>query len=265
MSTNHDAAALANPPTQGETIASAVIAAISEPDAPLSAWPGRLPGRWATNSWIAELTGFSTSEVAHVLRELAEAGALLCEEPWPSDLRGYQPTPALLEDTTLAHLPVTDAKPTRERILAALKQWADTHDGLAPSRADWSKGRDPERRWPRSDRVAEVFEAEAREAGVRYYAFERCDRCTCEDGANHWHRDDEQIFCDGCFDCRGQCPHGDVGEWRGPSGWQYALQLAGLAVRTGGDLHATAARTLGRNRQMVTGGVADIRPQVFEH
>ena len=38
----------------------------------------------------------------------------------------------------------------------------------------------------------------------------------------------------------------------------------GLEVRTGGDSQATAAQTLGRNRQMVTAGAAEVHPQYFE-
>lgn len=39
---------------------------------------------------------------------------------------------------------------SRERISSAFTEWAKLHDGRAPSKADWSASRDPERRWPRA-------------------------------------------------------------------------------------------------------------------
>jgi len=62
------------------------------------------------------------------------------------------------------------------------------------------------------------------------------------------------------------CHHGDNGYWAGTSGWQYALELAGLSPRGPRDHTATASGVAahGRNRQMVTGGAADQYPQVFQ-
>ena len=123
--------------------------------------------------------------------------------------------------------PLSSALHPRRAVIDALKRWAASHGGLAPTKRDWSRERDPDRHWPRSESVSERFAIEAEEAGVR------------------------------CFERHN-------GQWHGTSGWQYALQLAGLEVRTGGDSHATAAQTLGRNRQMVTAGAAEVHPQYFE-
>jgi len=49
----------------------------------------------------------------------------------------------------------------------------------------------------------------------------------------------------------------------GVSPWAYALGRAGLAVRTPKDALAKNAVRLGRNRQMVTGGAVNQRPQIF--
>ena len=147
-------------------------------------------------------------------------------------------------------------------MLDELRRWADTHGGVAPSRADWSAARDPGRAWPRSERVATLFQREAVLDGVRKPIYARCDICQCREG-RHYTNDAGHSMWIGCFDCRGECPHGGPDGYSGPTGWQYALQLAGLDVRTGGDHHATSAQKLGRNRQMVTGGVADQHPQRF--
>jgi hypothetical protein len=249
----------AAPAIAADSIVEAVAVVVADPGSPLSAWPDQLPGRWATTADIAERLGCASTQLKYTLSELVAAGALRTADPWPMKLKGYQVAegerPA---GTALPSTPIT----TREDMLDALRRWAQLHDSKAPSRADWSPARDPERHWPRSDRVAALFEAEACERGIRYFHHTRCPDCKC--GPNrHWRIDGGQEFCEGCFDCDGECPHGQQGDWVGPSGWQYALQLAGLQVRTGGDHHATAAQHLGRNRQIVTGGADDVHPQHF--
>jgi hypothetical protein len=243
-------------------VCQAVATAVDEDGAPQSAWPDRFPGGWATGTRIAELIGRSPAEIKHLLREAIDRGDVIAEHPWPAALRGYRPSPswAASQHPTSLPLPMEDK---RQWMLDALARWAGLHDGLAPAHADWSAARDPDRRWPRADRVIELFEAEARQLGLRRFVPERRENCRCRSG-RHYNNGQGSEFCDGCFDCRGECPHGQNGEWAGPSGWQYALQLAGLEVRTGGDQHATAAQALGRNRQMVTGGAADQFPQHFQ-
>lgn len=245
-----------------EAICFAVATAAGEDDAPLSAWPERFPGRWATAARVAELVGRSPAEARYVLVEVVKRGDIVAERPWPGDLRGYRPSPSWVAPQHAPGVP-DPVHDRRQWMLDALSRWAELHDGLAPARADWSQSRDPGRKWPRADQVAAFFEAEAEERGERRFVPERCDGCSCRSG-RHYRNEEGREICDGCFDCRGCCPHGDAGEWVGPSGWQYALQLAQLEVRTGGDHHATAAQTLGRNRQMVTGGVADQFPQHFQ-
>jgi len=247
--------------THGQVILDAIAQAATVDDAPLSAWPERFPGRWITAAQVAEMLGRSSAQLKFTLGELADAGELRIAAPWPGSIRGYQVTDDTRQHRRVEPLPPID---DREHILDALRRWADQHDGRAPSRADWSQTRDPDREWPRATKVAELFEREAGAAGVRYRRPRRCEGCSCTSGT-HWRNDTGDTFCDGCFDCLGRCPRGDEGELVGPSGWQYALQLAGLEPRTGGDLHATAAQRLGRNRQVVTGGVADVHPQRFGH
>jgi hypothetical protein len=246
----------------GEAVCHAVATAAEEDGAPRSAWPDRFPGGWATGTRIAELVGRSAAEIKHLLREAIDRGDVVAEQPWPTPLRGYRPSPsrAASQHPTSLPLPMEDK---RQWMLDELARWASLHDGLAPARADWSAARDPNRRWPGADGVAELFEAEAKALGLRRFVTERCDNCRCRSG-RHYSNGQGSEFCNGCFDCLGQCPHGDNGEWVGPSGWQYALQLAGFTVRTGGDQHATTAQSLGRNRQMVTGGAVDQFPQYFK-
>lgn len=212
-------------------ICNAVAAAIRESDAPLSAWPEEYPGRWATAARISELLGHSTAQISYHLQELVDGGDLVSAQPWPGGSRGYQPA-ELSTNASLFALPeqVVDE---RQWLLDALQRWATVHGGLAPRQADWSKANDPERNWPRWDRVAEFFEAEAISLKVRYFVDERCTAdCRCSSG-RHYSNGEGHTFCDGCFDCLGHCPHGTMGRWVGPSGWGYALELAGLEVRGG--------------------------------
>lgn len=234
--------------------------AASLKDAPTSAWPDRLPGRWIPAQQIGELLGRSSGQIKLDLQRLVERGQLSAEHPWPGSLRGYQ----LVADCDLCAQPLSSSPGNNQRqwMLDELSRWAAMHSGRAPARADWSSQCDPDREWPRATRVAAYFETEARNAGLRYFVAERCDPCQCGTD-RHYINDTGEMVCMGCFDCRGECPHGDMGHWAGPSGWAYALQLAALELRTGGDHHATAAQQLGRNRKMVTGGAADQHPQHF--
>jgi len=147
---------------------------------------------------------------------------------------------------------------SREAILDALRRWAAHHD-KAPSRRDWSPAADPEHIWPRADKVAEVFGPLAQADGRRWFVHERCDPCACWDYSPE--RDGMRPFTP-----EHGCHHGDNGYWAGTSGWQYALELAGLSPRGPRDHTATASGVAahGRNRQMVTGGAADQYPQVFQ-
>jgi hypothetical protein len=72
-------------------------------------------------------------------------------------LKGEAPLFALPE-------PIADE---RQWILDELTRWASVYDGLAPRQLDWSKGNDPNHQWPRWDRVADLFEGEAVEKGLR--------------------------------------------------------------------------------------------------
>jgi hypothetical protein len=220
--------------TLGSAICKAVAAAVREPDAPLSAWPAQFPGRWATAARVAELLGQSTAKLSYQMHELVDAGEIAIAHPWPGGPRGYQPAAHWLQEPRLFALPETVAD-ERQWMLDELARWASLHGGQAPRQADWSKANDPDRQWPRWDKVKELFEAEALDKGVRYFVDERCaPDCACSHG-RHYSNGEGDSFCDGCFDCRGHCPHGPVGQWVGPSGWQYALELAGLEGRTGSD------------------------------
>ena len=119
--------------------------------------------------------------------------------------------------------------------LAELRRYADSHDGLAPTIAEWGRAADPDGLWPRSSAVIALFERLARERGVGDLV---PDPTPCPDP--------------GCGRTIGD--HGQV--YRvGATGWQYAIALAGLEVRRGTDgLAMNAGPRPDRNRQMVTGG-----------
>lgn len=215
-------------------IRKAVAVAVCEENAPLSAWPDEYPGTWATAARVAEIVGCSSAKVSYHLHELVEAGDLGNASPWPGGSRGYQPAGGLADEPPLFVLPDVVAD-ERQWMLDELRRWASLHGGRAPRQRDWSKSNDPDRNWPRWDRVAELFEVEALNEGVRYFVDERCaPNCACSTG-RHYSNDEGDVFCDGCFDCLGHCPCGTVGDWVGPSGWRYALQLAGFDVRSGAD------------------------------
>jgi hypothetical protein len=234
---------LVRTPTLRSAISKALALAVVESDAPLSAWPERHHGRWATASRIAELLGRRVAEVSYHLRELVEEGEVISAQPWPSGTRGYQPAAGRQGEAPLFALPETIVD-ERQWILDELARWAALHDGLAPRQADWSKGNDPHHEWPRWDRIVELFEGEAAEKGLRYFVTRRCaPHCACSTG-RHYSNGEGDVFCDGCFDCLGRCPHGEMGDWVGPSGWRYALQVAGLEPRRASDSAATPA---GRN------------------
>ena len=215
-------------------ICKAVAVAVAEKDAPRSAWPGRYPGSWATAARIAEILGCSSAQVTYHLQELVESGEIVSANPWPGAIRGYQPTHVRVDEPLLFALPELVAD-ERQWMLDELRRWASLHGGRAPRQKDWSKENDPDRAWPRWDGVANFFEREARSNGIRYWVDERCaPDCPCSSD-RHYKNVAGEVFCDGCFDCLGHCPHGDNGHWIGPSGWQYALQLAGLDVRRSVD------------------------------
>jgi hypothetical protein len=132
--------------------------------------------------------------------------------------RGYQPAGNWLDRPSLFALPeiVGDE---RQWMLDELRRWALRNGGLAPRKKDWSKEHHPDRLWPRSDRVTELFEGEALAAGVRRWVDRRCaSDCPCSSN-RHYTNDAGEALCDGCFDCLGHCPHGSVGHWVGhPAG-----------------------------------------------
>ncbi len=216
----------------GTAIRKAVATAVRERDAPLSAWPEQFPGRWATAARLADMLGRNTSEISYRLHEMVEKGEIISAQPWPAGLRGYQPTiQSQGKESSLFAIP-EPMSDERQWIVDELDRWAALHDGLAPRQSDWSKAQDPEGCWPRWNRVAEFFEAEALRTGIRYFIPSRCAvECSCMSG-QHYSNEHGDTFCDGCFDCLGRCPYGDSGEWTGPSGWRWALQVAGLGIRT---------------------------------
>jgi hypothetical protein len=139
----------------------------------------------------------------------------------------YQPAQAP-EGAAIEIVLPTVVPDERQWILDSMEQWSLVHGGYPPMRRDWVKESDPKGRWPRASRVSELFEAEARRRGLRRFVSRRCaPHCSCSSG-RHYTNDLGETICEGCFDCRGSCPHGSMGDWVGPSGWQYALQLAGF-------------------------------------
>ncbi|HMJ02284.1 MAG TPA: hypothetical protein VK506_05045 [Conexibacter sp.] len=144
----------------------------------------------------------------------------------------------------------------REAYLEALRSWGLATDGEGPARADWSATRDPYGHWPRSERVA--------------HAFRWCD---CEQS-----RVDRMITVPISWDdptltpeLRASLELGYAYAWTDnpaypkectcPSGWQRAIDTAGLAPSTGRNRTTRSELSRhGRNRQMVTAGVADARP-----
>src|SRR5207244_13278090 len=164
------------------------------------------------------------AEVSYHLQELVADGMLVSAEPWPAGTRGYQPTGQEMSLFALADL----IEDERQWFLDELARWASLNDGKPPRQVDWSKTKDPHNMWPRWDRVRDFFEIEALERGIRYFEHRRCsENCGCSRG-QHYTNSDGETYCDGCFDCKGHCPHGTVGDWIGPSGWPYALEVAGL-------------------------------------
>jgi hypothetical protein len=250
------------PTLSTERICAAVAQVVEDPDAPLSAWPDRLPGRWATAALVAQITGERSSTATNRLRELVECGAVRVEHVWPGSVRAYQLAPSS-DMVKLPGAPLSGPPDPRRRVIYTIQRWAASNGGLAPTKRDWSRARDPDHHWPRAATVSQMFVLEAIEAGVRWFEPERCKKCTCVTDRRYIDHTGQEA-CTGCWECQGRCPRGRKGQWHGPSGWQYALQLAGLDVRTAADSQATAAQTLGRNRQMVTAGAADIHPQYFE-
>lgn len=220
---------LASTTTLGSAICKAVAAAVRERDSPLSAWPERYPRKWATATRVAELLGRRTAAVSYHLQEQVEQGELISAQPWPAGLRGYQPGSRWRDEASLFALP-DPIRDERQWMLDELERWASLHDGRPPRQKDWSRAHDRGREWPRWDRVAELFGAEACKNGLRCFVPARCAvDCACPSGRHYSNSADDE-FCDGCFACLGHCPHGDRGEWVGPSGWRYALQVAGLEV-----------------------------------
>lgn len=180
---------------------------------------------------------------------------------------------------------------TREGIAQAFRDWALNHDGMAPSKADWSIARDPDGLWPRpaSDGFLKAIRRFAAEDGISVQTSAPClqdarqherrawhDACHAirlADGrleAQHpvlgsnielvqrWVPSDAELGPDPGPYCQ-ECFHGSGCKPPDMSPWQYAVEvLGGLRIRTGGDHHATRSERsrFGRNRQMVTGGVA---------
>lgn len=189
---------------------------------------------------------------------------------------------------------------TRESLAAAFKEWASLHGGKAPSKADWSHARDPERRWPRPDGGSfhHAIEKLAAEDGVALRSTAPCRQDPEQQARRAWHEakharkaadgklespavsilgsrvevverwepsefelgPDPGPYCAECFHGSG-CRPPDM------SPWGYAVEvIGGLQRRTGGDHHATRSRRdeFGRNRQMVTAGAADVYPEASD-
>jgi hypothetical protein len=95
----------------GPAICKAVATAVRENDAPLSAWPHRYPGRWATAARVAEFLGRSTAQVNYHLQELVEVGEVTIAHPWPGGPRGYQPAARWLDERPLVRAAPPDRGP----------------------------------------------------------------------------------------------------------------------------------------------------------
>lgn len=189
---------------------------------------------------------------------------------------------------------------TRESLAAAFKEWASLHDGKAPSKADWSHARDPERRWPRPEGGSfhDAVTKLAAEDGVTLRPTAPCRQDPEQQARVAWHEaqharkaadgklespavsilgsrvevverwepkefelgPDPGPYCAECFHGSG-CRRADM------SLWHYAVEeIGGLTPRSGGDFHSTPSglAAYGRNRQMVTAGVADVHPEVSD-
>lgn len=155
-------------PTLSEAVHKAVATAVRENDAPLSAWPEVYPGQWATASRICELVGVPMGNISPHLRDLVATGKVRAENVWPGEVRGYQPTAASPETTPLFAIPDL-RKDERQWLLDELRRWGETHDGRRPRKVDWTNKRDPAHEWPRSYRLVEFFDFEARENGFHCY------------------------------------------------------------------------------------------------
>lgn len=188
---------------------------------------------------------------------------------------------------------------TPESIGEAIREWARLHGGKAPSKADWSHSRDPERRWPRPDggSFRAVVERLAKKDGITLKSTAPCRDKPEEVARLRWHEAQHAIktadgrlehtvgilgssqeiverwdpsdvevgpdpgpYCQECFHGSG-CRPADM------TPWQYAVEMiGGLPLRTGGDFHATRSERdrYGRNRQMVTAGAADVYPELSD-
>lgn len=168
-------------------------------------------------------------------RRVAILGGIVADElekhiPLPANRFGHKPSD------------VWSGEYERDAVVAALLKWAEFHEGIAPARKDWSKERDPDRRWPRSEVVNELGRRLGREAGFRMSSW-------CPSNFN------------GCEKCRDSWSMGCMPPDK--SGWQFMLEdLAGLSLRQGHEMRSTPSQMdrHGRNRQMVTAGVADVHP-----
>jgi hypothetical protein len=163
------------------------------------------------------------------------------------------------------------------RVVLALEEWSAAV-GRAPFATDWTKKHDPAGLWPRSAKVREIFGVLAVVAGARKPIIRRChccptreeldaeaarahalwdELCQREEAAGrpvrwHWL---EAYYWD-VWTPEDGCRH-EHDEWEGPSGWVFALSLAGLEPPSPRERMATPSGLAahGRNRQMVTAGV----------
>lgn len=184
---------------------------------------------------------------------------------------------SLAADLEATRSRLTEPKPRRQwsddEILAALRRWAALHAGLAPSRAEWTSNPD----WPSAETVNARFLPRAVEAGARREVRTPCDcppvvlRCG-EPLYTEPYVSEARVDM-GCPEgfCTGheEPLHGPDSSrhwaWEGLSGWQFAIELAGLEVRRTAATASERSR-FGRNRQMVTGdGLSDRLPGSVKH